>query len=827
MKKLSFILCVFISFFSLLGAKNSIVPVVHTKGKAVPGESFGATRGLPATSTEEVLEVEPEPEPIIIPESEGGIDPLASGITTPDGEVTPSKGRALSDVLDSLYISGTNNMGCEWSDRYLYIIRQAFVESDSATVLVFDPEDGSIIDSWKLPFTGFCMGITFVNNSMYVCTWTTGTIRKVNPNTHVLIATYSAPGGTDVRGITSDGTNLYVVVPSSSGSADSVHLIDTLGSSLNSWHIGSFTNFVMGLAYASPDTAIWMVDALGDSIFKVDLNGPSAVELEGFVAPTSYTPEGIAFDGSDLWYTTFEYDMIIRIDGGYSRSRIALFQDNEPWGIRAIKEILYDNGIPFKVFGTADIGSADLSIYTKAIVPSTQDREMFDSIAVYRNWWENWINDGGVLEINCAVFVGEAWDGLIMPGGFSSVYSYPLIPDIVNIVSSWHPMVNEPYYIHDDSLDGWNSSTHGYLTDLTDFYTVLVDDSNRAVLAIKRFGDGGIIASTQTLEWAWYHGYCPILENVIKYWQYGVSTNVLFALADIDQPWLKNALISRDSLIGNIDYMDVGYYTPYTPTLNDLNMYDVVLTRPNGTYSDSVATGDTLAAYVDQGGRVVLGAACWFGPPHSLAGAIMDPAYSPFYMVAPGNHYFYANLGWYDATHPMMDGITTLSEWIRDSVGVNPGADTVAKYDDSEYLLAYRTLPSDGVVVGYNVFFGDTLVLYTTGQAVKLLSNIINWSAAYSGIEITERGDGFAILEISNPILRGNEWLTLSIDSPTTADFKIINLAGMVISSKSLDYTTPGVKRVDFDVSELPSGLYFLSVKTQEGDAVKKALVIK
>jgi len=70
-------------------------------------------------------------------------------------------------------------------------------------------------------------------------------------------------------------------------------------------------------------------------------------------------------------------------------------------------------------------------------------------------------------------------------------------------------------------------------------------------------------------------------------------------------------------------------------------------------------------------------------------------------------------------------------------------------------------------------------------------------------------------------------WLTLSIDGPTTVNFRILNLAGRILSTKSLSYTTSGIKRVDFDVSNLPTGLYFLSLKTSKGKAVRKALVIR
>ena len=303
------------------------------------------------------------------------------------------------------------------------------------------------------------------------------------------------------------------------------------------------------------------------------------------------------------------------------------------------------------------------------------------------------------------------------------------------------------------------------------------------------------------------------------------SLNVLFALAyNVDQVWLRNALVERCSLIANVDYMNA---QTTLARVEDFIDYDVVLTYPANSYYDAVAMGDTLAAYVDLGGKVITCVFCWYSVGADLQGAIMDPTYNPFRSPSGDNHHEEANLGTYDAGHPMMEGVTTFSERYRDSLQVNAGAFVVAQYDDGEYLLGYKIQPSGGLVVGFNAAPGDTNVLGWDGQMVKLLSNIITWSGTYGGIEETEGENNLEIVEISNPILAGNEWLMFSVDSPTTVDFRIINLVGRILSSKSLNYTTSGVKRIDFDVSNLPSGLYFLLLKTPEKNIAKKVLIVR
>jgi hypothetical protein len=303
------------------------------------------------------------------------------------------------------------------------------------------------------------------------------------------------------------------------------------------------------------------------------------------------------------------------------------------------------------------------------------------------------------------------------------------------------------------------------------------------------------------------------------------SLNVLFAISDLDQDWMRNALVVRDSLIANVDYMNA---RGRLFRVEDFMKYDVVLTYPFYHYYDQIAMGDTLAAYVDLGGKVIICAWCWYAEYNNyLQGAVMNSTYNPFYSPSGDNHYSDASLGAYDADHPMMDGVTTFSESYRDSLKVNPGAHIVALYDDEEYLLGYKIQPSGGLVVGFNAVPGDTNTYDWNGQMVKLLSNIIKWSGTYSGIDVTEEGNVLGIVEISNPILTGNEWLTLSINEPTTAEFRILNLAGMVVSSKSLNYATSGIKRIDFDVSNLPTGLYLLSLKTPKENTAKKALIIR
>ena len=237
--------------------------------------------------------------------------------------------------------------------------------------------------------------------------------------------------------------------------------------------------------------------------------------------------------------------------------------------------------------------------------------------------------------------------------------------------------------------------------------------------------------------------------------------------------------------------------------------------------------GDTLAAYVDSGGKVVTAGFCW-RTNFSLGGTIMTPGYNPFNSPSGNLHPFsYANLGWYDDSHAIMDGITSFSKKYRDSLELNPGADTVAKYEDGEYLIGYKTQPSGGVVIGFNAIPFDS-ALGWTGQMVRLTRNILHWSAT-SGIvedEPQEQAD-IRILEVSGDILKDEGWLRFYLVRHGNINFRIFDVSGRVVYSKSIWYLTSGRKTKDFNVSNLTSGPYFLHLISGNKCITRKIIVIR
>ncbi len=156
---------------------------------------------------------------------------------------------------------------------------------------------------------------------------------------------------------------------------------------------------------------------------------------------------------------------------------------------------------------------------------------------------------------------------------------------------------------------------------------------------------------------------------------------------------------------------DLGSVTSYdaryrTPTLDELQPYDVVLTwcvlDTWYRYEDIYKMGDVLADYIDAGGKVI-NAMFSLDPDKGLRGRFFDENYTA--MKGGWDVWNEACLGSYDAWHPFMEGITEVCDYYRlGGTSLTPGSTAVAYWSDGEILAAAkdnRTVVSLGTYVGF------------------------------------------------------------------------------------------------------------------------------
>ncbi|MFH0816315.1 MAG: DUF2341 domain-containing protein [Methanobacteriota archaeon] len=149
----------------------------------------------------------------------------------------------------------------------------------------------------------------------------------------------------------------------------------------------------------------------------------------------------------------------------------------------------------------------------------------------------------------------------------------------------------------------------------------------------------------------------------------------------------------------------------------------MVFAWTNNDPANCVALGDVLADYVDGGGKLVILAFAWWSDDgqYSLSGRIVTDAYGPFLSEDGHNHYSTSSLGTYDASHPLMQGVTTASDYYRDYVSLATGATLVASWDDGEEFVAVK-----GNIIGINSHMGSASSY--GGDMGQLLHNVVNYN---------------------------------------------------------------------------------------------------
>jgi len=200
---------------------------------------------------------------------------------------------------------------------------------------------------------------------------------------------------------------------------------------------------------------------------------------------------------------------------GAQPTNVAIFQDHDPWDFTANQDFLTAHGISYTIYNSAQIGTVNLSLYDKVIIAGDIDPPMKNAVSANLPWFEKYVYNGGVLQINGATQTGGSWN---LPCG---IVSFRNNGETVDIASPGHTILTTPNIITDAGLDNWNFSYHNYFTSYPTNSQIILTEGNTGsahpVLLITKYGKGCIIASGQTLEYAAGNGYSNLLENVILF----------------------------------------------------------------------------------------------------------------------------------------------------------------------------------------------------------------------------------------------------------------------------------------------------------------------
>lgn len=171
-----------------------------------------------------------------------------------------------------------------------------------------------------------------------------------------------------------------------------------------------------------------------------------------------------------------------------------------------------------------------------------------------------------------------------------------------------------------------------------------------------------------------------------------------------------------------------------TPTLGELLAYDAVLVYPNDPFLDPATLEDVLAAYVEAGGGVVVGAGA-FSDDLGLQGAFA--AYQPL-LSGPAEQGG-EGLVPVIADHPTLVGTTWFDAGVGDRTatpGPTPGATVVATWADGVPLVATLEVPGGGRVVALNLMPSPASVepgFWNPDSDIDdLLARSLLWSTGYA-----------------------------------------------------------------------------------------------
>ena len=218
--------------------------------------------------------------------------------------------------------------------------------------------------------------------------------------------------------------------------------------------------------------------------------------------------------------------------------------------------------------------------------------------------------------------------------------------------------------------------------------------------------------------------------------------------------------------------------SPSVVTMADLDTFDVVLVWGNNTFNNATNVGDTLKAYVDQGGAVIISTYSlttnW-----QLSGGIFDADYCPFLPGATtcvGGAMDMGSIS--DPTHPVFDSINVApSYWWNcnySNPSLNAGAQLLATDNQGNNLIAEN---SNGKVMGIAIYPGnlssgnfETSLLFA--NAIYYAYNPGSaWITVNPGQDTITAGDSTVVtFDINAGTLQAGTYeqdLTISTNDPT------------------------------------------------------------
>jgi len=233
-----------------------------------------------------------------------------------------------------------------------------------------------------------------------------------------------------------------------------------------------------------------------------------------------------------------------------------------------------------------------------------------------------------------------------------------------------------------------------------------------------------------------------ILTSIILIYSNAIYAGLNVLLTAPEDEGTQSVMVNGLSVFPDFDSVDWwNMYPSNQPTLSDIETYDCVVTWSDYAFPDAGAWGDTLADYVDSGGKVILCPFCW-NTGWAIAGRILTDGYSPF-LGNTGD--WYTNEDWELANpdepgNPCLENVNSLNSGFRDFIELASWGHLVTHYkEDNEKALGYN---DDHSVAGINAI--PSILGYEpdwTGDYPQAMRNTIVWLCSFTKIQPTSLGE--------------------------------------------------------------------------------------
>ncbi|MEO0081726.1 MAG: S8 family serine peptidase [candidate division WOR-3 bacterium] len=304
-------------------------------------------------------------------------------------------------------------------------------------------------------------------------------------------------------------------------------------------------------------------------------------------------------------------------------------------------------------------------------------------------------------------------------------------------------------------------------------------------------------------------------------------SRILILYADVLPP--ESTLGVRLKAMG--DSLEYASVLTSTPKVADLRPYDAVGVFSRSAYYNKTALGDTLAAYVDLGGGVVIGNFSYNGTVTNLAGRVMTGDYAA---IKVGTNWSTSDtMGWRERTHPIMAGVDSSRDVFRSTASVADSAETVALWSDGR---PYVAVSRNQKVVGINQYPG----VYSQnppqrgGDWARVWHNALLFVA---GLPVGAReseplqlsGPATRLSVAPSPVRRG---MTVSYAVPAGTAFRvgIYDLCGRLLCTLATGSGPVQAGRSRWDLTDaegrrIARGIYFCRLVSSAKNEIRKVVV--